>query len=62
MYAYAAPMQTAIAKFPLMPTSNAMPRATKDDPEIMGKMDPPRQPKFKHTLTKTILSAPIINK
>ena len=55
-------MQIAIAKLPFIPASNAIPKATKDDPEIIGKMEPPRQPKFRQTQTRTILSAEIINK
>ena len=62
MYAYPALMQTAIAKCPFMPTNNATAKAAKDKPEIMGKIDPPRQPKFRQTQTKTILRAEIINK
>ena len=55
-------MQTAMAKFPFIPTNNAIDKAAKDNPEIMGKIDPPRQPKFKQTHTKIILSADIASK
>ena len=55
-------MQTAIAKFPFMPASKAMARAAKESPEIIGKIDPPRQPKFRQRHTRVILRTAIIIK